>query len=88
MKNKNTTPRPNKKKATKTTARAEWGDAKAVHAGFGIGKTTAYRLAAEGKIRTSSLRERGMKRGKRLFGMDSISAYIERMADGGKGEAE
>jgi hypothetical protein len=67
-----------------TSQRPEWGDIKAVRSRFGIGKTTTYRLAEEGKIRTSSLRERGMKRGKRLFSFDSIAAYIERMATGGE----
>jgi hypothetical protein len=39
-------------------------------------------LAEEGKIKSSSLRERGKLRGKRLFSFDSIAAYIERMAGG------
>ena len=81
------TPRPAKgtNKAAKPTDRPEWGDIKAMHARFGIGKTTAYRLADEGKIRTSSLRERGKLRGKRLFSFDSVAAYIERMATRGEG---
>jgi len=62
--------------------RPEWGDVKAVHAVFGTGKSVAYRLAQENKIRSSSLRERNKLRGKRLFNFDSIAAYIERMATG------
>jgi len=62
--------------------RPEWGDAKAVRAYFGICKSTLYRLADEGKVRSSSLRERGKLRGKRLFSMDAIAAYIESMVIG------
>ncbi len=67
--------------------RPEWGDARAVQSRFGICKSTLYRLTEDGKIRSSSLRERGKLRGKRLFSMDSIAAYIESMASGGEGEA-
>lgn len=66
--------------------RPEWGDAKAVRAYFGICKSTLYRLADEGKVRSSSLRERGKLRGKRLFSMDGIAAYIEIRATGGVDE--
>jgi hypothetical protein len=65
-----------------TTPRPEWADARTVKTVFGIGRSTLYRLADEGKIRTSSLRERGKLRGKRLFGMDSIAVLIERHATG------
>lgn len=64
--------------------RPEWGDAKAVHSRFGICKSTLYRLTEDGKIRSSSLRERGKLRGKRLFSMDSVAAFIESMAIGGE----
>lgn len=64
--------------------RPEWSDAKDVRTRFGICKSTLYRLCEEGKIRTSSLRERGRKRGKRLFSTDSIAAYIESLASGGE----
>lgn len=69
--------------AQNNMTRREWGDAKAVHASFGLGKSTLYRLSEEGKIKSSSLRERNKLRGKRLFNFDSIAAYIERMATGG-----
>lgn len=62
----------------------EWADAKTIRVLFGICKSTLYRLAEEGKIRTSSLKERGMQRGKRLFSCPSVSAYIEKMATGGE----
>jgi len=63
--------------------RPEWADARTVRVLYSICKSTLYRLADEGKIRTSSLRERGMKRGKRLFSCDSIEAFIESRATGG-----
>lgn len=62
--------------------RPEWGDAKAVRARFGICKSTTIRLANDGKIRGCSLRERGKLRGKKLYSLDSVAAYIERMATG------
>lgn len=71
-------------KSTITDTRPEWIDARAVQHIFGICKSTAYRLADEGKIRTSSLRERGKLRGKRLFSLDSISRFIESRATGGE----
>lgn len=67
------------------SVRPEWCDAKAVRALFGITRTTLYRLSEDGKIRTSSLRERGKLRGKRLFSCDSIAAYIEKCATSGNG---
>jgi hypothetical protein len=62
----------------------EWADAKNVRHLYGLCKSTSYRLADEGKIRSSSLRERGKLRGKRLFSCVSIAAYIESMAKGGE----
>ena len=55
----------------------EWIDAKEAKRLFCVGKTTLYRLAASGKLRTSSLRERGRLRGKRLYSYDSIKSAIE-----------
>lgn len=59
--------------------RPEWADCRSITRIFGIGKSTLYRLADEGKIKNSSLRERGKLRGKRLFSCDSVAAYIESM---------
>lgn len=61
----------------------EWIDARLAKKIFSIGRTTLYDLAAAGRIKTSSLRERGKLRGKRLFSYDSIRAYIESRATGG-----
>ncbi len=64
--------------------RPEWADAKTIQRIFGIGKSTLYRLVDEGKIRSSSLRERGRLRGKRLFSTDSVAMFIESRASGGE----
>jgi hypothetical protein len=74
-------------KSFPTPTRPEWGDCRTIHTHFGLSKSTLYRLADEGKIRTSSLRERGKLRGKRLFSLDSVAAFIESRVTGGK-EAE
>jgi hypothetical protein len=74
-------------KANATLTRPEWADSKNITRIFGIGKSTLYRLEAEGKIRSSSLRERGKLRGKRLFSCDSVAAFIEKMAKGGEEQA-
>lgn len=67
--------------------RPEWGDARKVYELFGIGRSTLYRLADAGRITTTSLRERGCVRGKRLFFLDSIAELLESRATGGKGGA-
>ena len=66
--------------------RPEWLDAKGVKERYSVCKSTLYRLADEGKIRTCSLRAKGKVRGKRLFSTCSISAFIESMAKGGGAE--
>lgn len=66
-----------------TPTRPEWGDAKAVNRHFGLSRSTLHRLATSGKIRSSSLRERGKSKGKKLYSMDSIAEYIDSHASGG-----
>lgn len=61
----------------------EWIDAKLAKQIFSLGRTTLYELAAAGRIRTVSLRERGKLRGKRLFSYDSIRSMLEDRATGG-----
>ena len=65
---------------TQTCARPEWGDSKKAKAIFGLSRTSLYRLASAGRIKSASLRERGQAKGKRLFSMDSIADYIEKQA--------
>lgn len=86
-----TTPPDKTTKASKSlphvSQEREWADAKMIHHIFGICKSTLYRLDAEGKIRSSSLRERGKLRGKKLFSILSVSAFIEKMATGEEGKS-
>lgn len=65
----------------------EWIDAKEAMRLFTLGKTTLYALASEGKIVSSSLRQRGKKKGRRLFSYDSINAFIVAGITTGKGGA-
>jgi hypothetical protein len=74
-------------KGTAITIRPEWVDCKGITRIFSIGKSTLYRLEAEGKIIGVSLRERGKLRGKKLFSCDSVAAVIEKMAKGGEEQA-
>ncbi len=46
----------------------------------GISRAVLYRILAEGKIRSSSLRARGASRGIRLIDRASLDAYIESFA--------
>ncbi len=43
---------------------------------FGLSRSYLYLLAAEGHIKTVSLRRRGQIKGKRLFVADSIRDYL------------
>lgn len=69
-----------------TTDRPEWLDPKGIQRRFGIGKSTLYRLIDEGKIKSTSLRERGKLRGKRLIFTDSVAAFLESRATGGEAD--
>jgi hypothetical protein len=66
--------------------RPEWADAKGIQRMFGIGKSTLYRLIDEGKVKSTSLRERGKLRGKRLVSTDSVSTLLESRATGGENQ--
>lgn len=63
---------------------SEWTDAKGVRKRFGIGTSTLYRLMADGRIKSTSLRRKGSCRGKRLFSVESIKNLIEANATGGE----
>ena len=66
-------------KAPQTPA-SEWLDAKAAFRTFTLGRTTLARLAKEKKIRSCSLAEEGMERGKRLYDAQSIREYLNARA--------
>ena len=68
--------------------RPEWASALTISHMFGLSRSTLYELATAGKIRSSSLRERGQKRGKRLFSTLSVSEFIESRASGGMADVE
>ena len=55
----------------------EWCDTKAATHCFGICKPHLYALHAEGKIRSSCIRRKGALRGRRLWLVESIRAFIE-----------
>ena len=54
----------------------EFVDCRGLESGWGIKRSLAYQLLADGKIRGVSLRRRGRSRGKRLFSVDSIRAFL------------
>ena len=49
----------------------------------GLGRTKLWTLAKEGKIRSCSLKEPGMKQATRLFHVPSILEYIESFEEKG-----
>lgn len=69
---------------TATIERPEWSSALALSKETSISRSSIYELAASGKIRSSSFRERGKKKGKLLINTASLFAYIEKHASGGE----
>ena len=65
---------------TKAPNEVEWVDAKAAFRTFTLGRTVLGRLVREKKIRSCSLAEDGMERGKRLYDAHSIRDYLEERA--------
>ena len=57
-------------------ANPEFVDSHGLYARFGIKRTLAYNLLGTGEIKGVSLRRRGQTRGKRLFVVDSVRAYL------------
>ena len=58
------------------SAATEYTDYHGVLELFGLRRSTAYHLDNEGLIKSVSLAEHGEKRGKRLFHVPSIRAYL------------
>jgi hypothetical protein len=54
----------------------EFLDARGVNARFSIRRSLLYELHNGGHIKSVSLRRRGQSRGKRLFSVDSIRAFL------------
>jgi len=60
----------------------EFLDAQGVQARFSIRRSLLYELHNGGHVKSVSLRRRGQTRGKRLFSVDSIRAFLrEQMED-------
>lgn len=51
---------------------------------FGIKRSLAYALLADGKIQGVSLRRRNQVRGKRLFQVDSVRSFLRSQMEAGK----
>jgi hypothetical protein len=62
----------------------EFVDCKGLEAGWGIKRSLAYALLADGKIQGVSLRRRNQIRGKRLFSVDSVRAFLREQMESAK----
>jgi hypothetical protein len=62
----------------------EFVDCKGLEAGWGIKRSLAYQLLADGKIQGVSLRRRNQIRGKRLFKVDSVRAFLRSQMEAGR----
>jgi hypothetical protein len=62
----------------------EFVDCKGLEAGWGIKRSLAYALLADRKIEGVSLRRRNQIRGKRLFKVDSVRAFLRSQMEGAK----
>ncbi len=72
-----------KQTPTQPTQLPIWGDVKTIAKLFGITRSPLYRLMATGRIKTTSLLDDGASRGKRLFHIPSLEAYLESKSTGG-----
>jgi hypothetical protein len=61
----------------------EFVDCDGLRQRFGIKRSLAYELLHEGAIRGVSLRRRGAERGKRLFSVDSVRAFLREQMEHG-----
>jgi hypothetical protein len=61
----------------------EFLDARGVEARFSIRRSLLYELHNSGDIQSVSLRRRGRSRGKRLFSVDSIRAFLRKQMENG-----
>jgi DnaB-like helicase N terminal domain len=62
----------------------EFVDCKGLEAGWGMKRSLAYALLADGKIRGVSLRRRNQVRGKRLFVVDSVREFLRKQMETGQ----
>jgi hypothetical protein len=69
--------------ATASQIDPEFVDLEGLWRGFGIKRSLAYQLLADGLIKGVSLRRRNRVRGKRLFSVDSVRAYLSSQMEAG-----
>jgi hypothetical protein len=62
--------------ASASVIEPEFVDVDGLRRAFGIKRSLAYQLLADGAIKGVSLRRRNRVRGKRLFQVDSVRAYL------------
>ena len=62
---------------------AEFVDAAGLQSRFGIKRSLAYALLGDGSIQGISLRRRNQVRGKRLFKVDSVRAFLQSQMEAG-----
>jgi hypothetical protein len=62
----------------------EFVDFRGLEAGWGIKRSLAYQLLNDGLIKGVSLRRRGAIRGKRLFSVDSVRAFLREQMESAK----
>jgi hypothetical protein len=62
----------------------EFVDCRGLEAGWGIKRSLAYQLLADGQIKGVSLRRRNQIRGKRLFSVDSIREFLRKQMEAGR----
>jgi hypothetical protein len=55
----------------------EFIDSRGMRGMFGISRTAAYDLIRDGLIKSVSLRRKGCARGRRLFDVASVRAYLK-----------
>jgi hypothetical protein len=67
-------------------ASPEFGDSKVVRRMFSLSRAHLYRLGAEGKIKSSVLRQRGRTRGRRLWFIPSVREYLFENMEGATNE--
>jgi hypothetical protein len=67
--------------STATHLNPEFVDCKGLEAGWGIKRSLAYQLLADGSIKGVSLRGRGQLRGKRLFSVDSVREFLRKQME-------
>ena len=76
--------RPRSPAAVRVGPATEWTDYHGVHELFGLRRGLTYHLVDIGAIKSISLKDQGETRGKRLFHVPSIRAYLDAKLTGGQ----